>query len=79
MNDMPKKEVEFSLTEKLAELEKIEKYFEQADLSSIDDALKKHAEALAIAKEIHAYLDTAESSLSKLDPTRLKENRQQPE
>lgn len=56
----------FSLQKKIQELEAIEAYFQQPDID-LEMAIEKHKKALALAKEITTYLDSAESSLRQID------------
>lgn len=57
---------EFRLRDKIAELEKLEAYFEKPEMD-LEEAIQKHTEALVLAKEITAYLEKAESSLKQLE------------
>lgn len=56
----------FPLNEKIKELETIEAYFQQSEIS-IDEAIEKHKQAVALAKEILAYLDQAETTIEEVD------------
>ena len=60
---MPK---EFSLEGHIKQLEAIEAYFQAPDMN-IDEAIKKHKEALALAKEALDYLKTAQTTIEKID------------
>lgn len=60
----------FSLEDAMRSLEEIERYFQQPSMN-LEEAIAKHKEALGIAKEIIAYLKTAETSLEKLSVKEL--------
>jgi len=57
---------QFSLQDKIAELEKIEAYFRTPDID-LQEAIEKHRQALALSKEILAYLDSVESTFKTLE------------
>ena len=56
----------FDLEEKIQKLEEIESYFQKPDMH-LDEAIKKHQEALGLAKEILDYLKKAQTSIEKMD------------
>lgn len=53
------------MDDEMRKLEAIEAYFQTPDMN-LEEAIKKHEEALKVAKGILEYLDKAESSLQKL-------------
>jgi len=55
-----------SLKEQIAQLETIEEYFRSPDID-LEEAISKHKQALALSKEILAYLDTVESTFTTLE------------
>ncbi len=63
----------FSLENHIVKLEAIETYFSNPDIK-LDVAMKKHAEALQIAKEIMEYLDKSEQSIRAIDINDLLNN-----
>ena len=63
---MSNKEEKFNLSEKIADLEKIEEYFQKTDLD-LDEAIEKHKKALKLSEEIKSYLDSVESTLKSID------------
>lgn len=63
---MTEKEQKFNLGQKIAELEKIEEYFQKPDLD-LDDAIEQHKKALKLTEEIRVYLDAVESTLKSID------------
>lgn len=58
---------EFDLGKSMEHLESLEAYFQRPELD-LEEAIAKHKEALKVAKEILAYLESAETVLEKLDP-----------
>ena len=56
----------FSLARAMAELEEIEKYFAQSS-PDLDEAMKKHAQAATLGKEILAYLEAAQTTVEKVE------------
>ena len=56
----------FSLEEKIKELEKIEEFFQKPNMD-LEQAIAKHKEALTLSKEILAYLEKAETTLTEID------------
>ena len=60
------KSEEFDLAAKLAQLEKIEQYFQQAPTDPMQ-AIAKHKEAVQLATEIKQYLGEAETELKKVE------------
>jgi len=60
----------FSLEDAMRSLEEIERYFQQPTMN-LEEAIAKHKEALGIAKEVIAYLKSAETSLEKLSVKEL--------
>lgn len=63
---MPKSAPDFNLKKAIEELEEIEKYLQEPDLD-IEKAIERHGRALALGKEVIAYLETAENRLEKMD------------
>jgi exodeoxyribonuclease VII small subunit len=61
-----KHEQTFSLEKALAQLELLEKSFHEPNLD-LETSIKKHAEAVALAKDILSYLEKAETELEKID------------
>ena len=59
-------EESFSLQKKIAELEALESYFRTPDID-LQEAISKHKQALALSKEVLAYLDTVESTFQTLE------------
>lgn len=70
---MSKSTEHFPLQAKVKRLEEIEQYFQRADMD-LEEAMKFHEEALAIAKEVQAYLKTAQQALEKIDISSLRRN-----
>lgn len=68
---MNKTEEKFNLGLKIAELEKIEEYFQKPDLD-LDEAILQHKKAIELSEEIKKYLDTVESSLKSIDIKNIK-------
>ena len=56
----------FSLRAKIEQLEEIERYFQKPGMD-LELAVKKHKEAVELAKQILAYLQKIETSLTKID------------
>lgn len=54
-----------NLSEKLARLGELERYFQEPELN-LDEALEKHKEAVVLGKEILSHLEHAESELEKI-------------
>ena len=59
-------EPSFSLHKKIAELEALEAYFRSPDID-LQEAIAKHKQALALSKEILAYLDSVEATFQTLE------------
>ena len=55
----------FRLEDSMQQLEKIEEYFAKTDMD-LEQAIEQHKKARALAHEILHYLQTAESSISKI-------------
>lgn len=55
-----------SLSDQLAELEKLETFFQSPELD-LDEALKKHTEALKVGQDILTHLDTVENTLNQVE------------
>jgi len=60
---MPK---DFHLETAMQQLEELEAYFQKPTFN-LEEAIKKHKEALDLAKEITGYLHKAEQSLERLN------------
>lgn len=61
-----KAKTDFNLAEKMAELEKIEQYFQNVPDDPME-AIAKHQAAISIATEIKQYLKEAETVLIKVN------------
>lgn len=55
-----------TLAEAIEQLEKLEAYFQQSDLN-LEESIKKHGEAVVLAKNILERLQKAENELQKVD------------
>jgi exodeoxyribonuclease VII small subunit len=62
---------DFSLTKAIARLEEIEQCF-TSNTFDLEQSLTLHKEALAIAKEVQAYLKEAQNELEKIDIAALR-------
>jgi exonuclease VII small subunit len=60
------KQKSFPLSEKIARLEEIERFFQKPDFD-IEEGIVLQKEAMGIAKEVQEYLAGVEQSLEQLD------------
>ncbi len=68
---MSDKKSSFDLSASIAELEVLERYFQNPDMN-LEEAIVKHKEALELSKKIIAYLNTVESTLKQINVNELK-------